>query len=1242
MKKKPYCNSITFLAACIIITALLTNNAEAVNTQIQTDKTLQGITALNVDAPGDNQVYTLSEIHGKTAGKNLFYSFSNFNIGATDTAWFNLNSPDLANVISRVTGGSESFIEGALKMTNDGSAPAFFFINSAGITFGAGASVDVPGAFYASTASALNLDDGSQYLSNETDVSTLSAADPESFGFLGDESGKINIGSETARTNLTFESGTDVGLIANQIQIENTDVMNADTSQAGLNIQIVATGEEAAQIKLGALVDDQAIAGNLDIQNSRIVASGNGSGHLAIQSGNFTASNSNLSVDNTGDISMTTAHGINVSIQSQLLLDNNTSLSNNVLGTGNAGLVDVKGDSIILSNGGLISSNTFSQGNAGAVTVSSNKMKIEGPSTGITSQSGANIIENTGSGDAGNVTVLVTDKLQLINRGSINSDTFTKGKAGEVSVTAGQLELDVVGNISSDTSNPTSNNQKAIGDAGNVTVVVAGTLKMSEASSITSNTFSKGNAGSVTIMANNLEIDGFTSTISTISGFNGNDGNIFFDNAGDAGDVMITVSDTITLTNHGRIRSSTTSEGKGGDLTIIAKNLEINSTGAGITGILNNTTNFDQEGSPADGGDAGNITIGVTDMLRLVGSSANINSGTLSKGNAGDVRITAGQLEINGRNPRSRNFSGILSQSSSNNSSTNIAEDVGDAGDVTVTVAGTLKLINGGAIRTDTFNSTGNAGTVNVSSNELKIEGSSSAITSESRTDIIDDAFSGDAGNVVVTLTEKLTLGDGGEISSNTHSQGDAGTVIVKAKQVEIDGTGGIFSEAEIDSDGDAGSVDVKATESLIINNGRISASAHDVSKEKFSGFVRVIADSVVLTNGGEIVSSTSGAGDAGSVVIQARQIDVSGVKSGITSNADDDSSGNAGEIIVVGVESKVQEAIDSAEDIKELIRERPTDESLDSEFTEVEMLSIISEGLISSSTSGSGDAGSILIQAKQANINGLGKVTSDAEEGSKGDAGYVDIKATESLIIKNNGKISARAIDSSKGEFSGFVRVIADSIVLTNGGEIVSSASGAGDAGEIFIIFTDQLLLNDQSELSTLASGGNGGSITISGGKLFRLYNSSVMTSVLDQFGSGNGGDITVKANSLVMNNGFIQANTEASGGSGGNIIGDKVLALVPSNDFLQVGGEAAEFLPFAGRNVIQAVAPNGVSGNPIIGVPQLNLSGVLADLTIEPIDSNAMNRNMCTVEEGSSLLPSGRGGMRMRARDFMLSPIP
>ena len=265
--------SLFTLIACNFI---IINSVWAINTHINTDNSLTDITAFHTDLPGSNHIYTLSEINGKMVGNNLFYSFSNFNIGSTDTVWFNLNSPELANVINRVTGGFESVIEGQLKLTNHGGSPSFFLINPAGITFNSGTSVDVPGSFYVSTASTLNLNDGSQYRVNNTQTSTLSVANPESFGFLGNEVGNLNIGSlDTEQTKLAFQPGNDVLFMAKNIFANNSLITATEEIEGGPNISLFALGNVSHNVKLNFSVAQEATTGDVILNKSMVKTTGN-------------------------------------------------------------------------------------------------------------------------------------------------------------------------------------------------------------------------------------------------------------------------------------------------------------------------------------------------------------------------------------------------------------------------------------------------------------------------------------------------------------------------------------------------------------------------------------------------------------------------------------------------------------------------------------------------------------------------------------------------------------------------------------------------------------------------------------------------------------------------------------------------------------------------------------------------------------------------------------------------------
>ena len=92
---------------------------------------------------------------GTTAGRNLFHSFTEFNVEAGRSAYF-IDS-GVANIFTRVTGGNPSNIDGTLGVM--GGNANLFLINPSGVIFGPNASLNLNGSFGATTANAIQFGD---------------------------------------------------------------------------------------------------------------------------------------------------------------------------------------------------------------------------------------------------------------------------------------------------------------------------------------------------------------------------------------------------------------------------------------------------------------------------------------------------------------------------------------------------------------------------------------------------------------------------------------------------------------------------------------------------------------------------------------------------------------------------------------------------------------------------------------------------------------------------------------------------------------------------------------------------------------------------------------------------------------------------------------------------------------------------------------------------------------------------
>ena len=85
-------------------------------------------------------------------GKNIFHTFEQFGLSQEQIANF-LANPETENIFNRVNGYDLSIIDGYIKVT--GGSPNFYFLNPNGIIFGQHAQINVPAAFYASTATSI-------------------------------------------------------------------------------------------------------------------------------------------------------------------------------------------------------------------------------------------------------------------------------------------------------------------------------------------------------------------------------------------------------------------------------------------------------------------------------------------------------------------------------------------------------------------------------------------------------------------------------------------------------------------------------------------------------------------------------------------------------------------------------------------------------------------------------------------------------------------------------------------------------------------------------------------------------------------------------------------------------------------------------------------------------------------------------------------------------------------------------
>ncbi|MEB3829651.1 two-partner secretion domain-containing protein, partial [Phormidium sp. CCY1219] len=177
------------------------------------------------------------DIHGGKLsgdGGNLFHSFSRFGLDAGETANF-ISSPEIQNILGRVTGGDASIINGLIQVSGGNSN--LFLVNPAGILFGPNATLNVPGDFTATSATRIGFGEHWFRSIGDNNWAALVGA-PARFAFDVSYPGSIvNLG------NLAVEPGGNIAFFGGT-------VLNAGTLSApGGSITLAAVpGESAIRI----------------------------------------------------------------------------------------------------------------------------------------------------------------------------------------------------------------------------------------------------------------------------------------------------------------------------------------------------------------------------------------------------------------------------------------------------------------------------------------------------------------------------------------------------------------------------------------------------------------------------------------------------------------------------------------------------------------------------------------------------------------------------------------------------------------------------------------------------------------------------------------------------------------------------------------------------------------------------------------------------------------------------------
>ena len=270
----------------------------------------------------------------------------------------------------------------------------------------------------------------------------------------------------------------------------------------------------------------------------------------------------------------------------------------------------------------------------------------------------------------------------------------------------------------------------------------------------------------------------------------------------------------------------------------------------------------------------------------------------------------------------------------------------------------------------------------------------------------------------------------------------------------------------------------------------------------------------------------------------------------------------------------------------------------------------IMSGGAINVSSNNSGDAGQVDVSVDQlAMLNGA--QISTASDGS-GDAGALNVAASGDVSVSGQDadgfQTGLYSLAQGSGE-GGDIRLSGDSVTVSGNGLITAESSGSGDAGGISVTAVDAVTLKDGS-ITTQAISADGGNIKVTADRIVYLLDSRITTSVGQGF--GDGGNINIDPEFVVLNNSQILAN--AFGGDGGNIT-------IVADHFVS-----------SNNSIVDASSELGIDGTIEIISPDEEIKNKVEELPVDYLNATALLRERCSAKrlaDRSSFTLGGRKGI-------------
>ncbi|MGD1806654.1 filamentous hemagglutinin N-terminal domain-containing protein [Dapis sp. BLCC M126] len=599
---------------------------------------------------------------------------------------------------------------------------------------------------------------------------------------------------------------------------------------------------------------------------------------------------------------------------------------------------------------------------------------------------------------------------------------------------------------------------------------------------------------------------------------------------------ITTNSPGLILTSGGQISTATFGAGESGELKVNAQEIAVigaSSDGQSLSGLFTDVL-------PGATGRGGDLTINTQSLKLFTGGQLGAN--VLGEGVGGNLTVNAKEIEASGTIPvnltdpqQQLQVQALNGQLPAAILAIVITQAEGNSGKLTIN-SDRILLENGAQIGTGTFGS-GNSGELAVKAKEIRVVGTSEdGLLPTSFFSSVLFGATGEGGNINIE-TQTLTLEDGGQVRAGTSGVGNSGDVSVIAREINLQGSSG---------------------------NGRF-ASTIQASVEDLS----------------DLVPGALGSGDGGKVFIESERLSL---ENGATVSASTFGEGQGGSIEINAADVEVNNSFISADSNNNNSVDRITTGNGGNLTVNTQNLSLKNGGRLLAATSTEGQGGNITINATEIEAVGISPdgvfpsgIDTRVQFGSTGNGGNLTIN-TQRLIQREGAVIQAGVFSSGQG---GNITVNAKEIELSGNststnlfpeispliqsvrGEVPSSLlttvlPGATGKGGNLTVNTQSLTLRDGALIGTgTFSSGESGDLTIRATDINLIGTnptdqlpSSLFTTVLSG-ATGNGGNLTIETDSLILRNGGqIRAGTSGNGQSGDLTIRAKDIELTGRAD--------------------------------------------------------------------------------------------